>query len=268
MTLIKITDHVDAAKGRLVQQYKESVRFNDLIESLVLPVQEIEDQTDNLYRLRSITTSEGLQLDRIGDMVGELRFGRDDQEYRSAILTRVAINVSGGEPESIITAIRQLLNPLTIDYVDTFPASFQIFIQVDEFIPNLASLIRPLSPAGIGSGILLEGGLNSPFVFSEISSDTFDFIMQSGSFNGEEVTNLELVFTIGNNYNLEIESESTIDDFTGDGFAEVYLTTAILLIDGDHYNIGDGDLLSLDLSDANEDYTISTFGGELVEVVT
>lgn len=267
MSLIKITNHVQAAQDRLVEQYKESVKFNDLIESFVLPVQEIEDQIDDVYRLRSINTAEGVQLDGIGSIVGQLRSGQSDTDYRASILAQIEINISGGQPESIINALRQILNPLVIDYTDIYPAYFQIFVQTDNFVPNLPSLIRSFSPAGVGNGILLQGSSEAPFVFSEVSTELANFVMQSGNFPDEEITELELVYSIGNNYNLEVVADSTLDDFTGDGFAEVYLNEAILLIDGDEYDIGDGTLLELDLSEANEDYTISDFGGELIEVI-
>jgi hypothetical protein len=267
MSLIKITDHVQQAQDRLVEQYKESVNLNNLIEAVVLPIQDIENQTDELYRLRLISTAYGVQLDKIGTIIGEARFGRNDSDYRSAIITRININVSGGEPESIISAIRQIIGPFTIEYIDIFPAYFQIFMQTVNFVPNVLELIEPLNPAGVGSCILLQGGNESPFVFSELSSEPSEFFVQSGNFNNDEVSDLELVFSIGNDYNLGVEIETITEDLTGDGFAEIYLNEAILLIDGAEYDIGDGNLLELDLSEANEDYTVSSFGGELVEVI-
>lgn len=266
MSLIKITTHVEDAQNRLVQQYKESPNFNNLLKSLILPVQEIEGQVDDVYRLRSIVSAAGIQLDSIGGIVGELRVGRSDQVYRNAIINRISINTAGGEPESIINAIKQIHTPTTINYYDLGNAEFQLFIQIAPFVANLPQLVQSISPAGVGS-IVTQGNNELPFVFGEISSAPFDFVVQSGSFHNDSVDNLEVDFDILNSYNLDIETETTIDDVTGDGFAEVYLNDALLLVDGFHYNIGDGDILQLSLSDANEDYTISEFGGELIEVI-
>ncbi len=268
MSLIKINSHVKDAQSRLIEQYKESSKFNALIESIILPIQEIENQIDAVYKQRSINTAEGLQLNGIGSIVGESRLDRTDSLYRAAILAQIEINTSGGQPESIINAVRQILKPIVIDYVDIYPAYFQLFIQTNNFISNLPSIFRSLSPTGVGNGILLSGSEESSFVFSEVSTETGEFFIQSGNFSDEQISDLELVISIGNNYNLEIVTDSVLDDFTGDGFAEVYLNEAILLIDGNEYDIGNGELLELDLSEANEDYSISDFGGELIEVIT
>jgi hypothetical protein len=268
MAYIKIANHVQQAQNRLVEQYKESTNLNNFIKSIVDPIQILENETFNVYTNRSINTAVGYQLDGLGKIVGEQRYGRNDDDYRSAIIAQIEINISGGEPESIINAMRQLLRPSVIDYIDIYPAYFQLYLQTDSFIDNLPVLVRSFSPVGIGSGILLQGNSSKPFVFSETSIELANFIMQSGNLPGAELTELELVFTVGNNYNLEVVAESTEEDLTGDGFAEVYLNIANFAFnDGSLWVFDDGSLFELYLIDANEDYIISDFGGRLVEVI-
>jgi Protein of unknown function (DUF2612) len=266
---IEITDHVAQAQDRLVQQYKESTNLNNFIKSIVDPIQILENETFNVYINRSINTAVGYQLDGIGKIVGIERGDLNDVNYRAAIVAQIEINISGGEPESIINAMRALFNPLVIDYVDIYPAYFQLYLQAHSFIHNLPVLISSFSPVGIGAAILLQGSVEgNPFVFNETSVLLAGFLLQSGDFHGQEVTELELVFSEGANYTLEIIKEENTEDLTGDGFAEVYLNDANYDIgDGTLLEIGDGTLLELEVFNSQEDYHISTYGGELVEVI-
>jgi hypothetical protein len=268
MTFQKIDNHILEAQGRLVEQYKESNNFKTIIKAIVKPLQILEDEGYKVYSERWIDDAYGKQLDGLGSIVGELRLGRSDVIYREAIITRIGINISGGEPESIINTVRQLFNPNVIDYVDLYPANYQLYIQSDIFIREIRTIIDSLSPAGIGNVILIHGGGSNPFVFSEISTTEIGFDVQSGSFNGEEISELEIAFNELNTYNLDVVIETVLEDFTGEGFAEVILNISNLeLDDGSNLMLDDGSILEIKLHNSNEDFSISQYGGELVEVI-
>lgn len=268
MALIKINNHVGQAEDRLLQQYKESRVFNIFLNAIVAQVQVIEDQCDLLYRERSLLTAYGYQLDGIGKLIGLSRNGRDDEDYRDALISQIEINVSGGEPESIINAIRKILSPKSIDYFDIYPAYYQLFVQTDENANNLASLVQSMTPAGVGKAIVTLGTDNDPFVLVEATTADANFVMQSGNYHNQEISQLEVESTIGDVYDLVVETDAITDDLSGQGLAELTLNTANLNIgNGDIYEVGNNDLLELSLENANEDYTISDFGGELAEVI-
>jgi hypothetical protein len=268
MPLIKIDNHVQAAQDRLVQQDKESINFNNFIKALVLPIQDLENEIDNVYKLRSIITSEGVQLDRIGAAVGTLRAGREDSEYRAAIFTQIEINISGGQPESIINAIRQIVKPLSIQYSDVGPAYFEVFIQNEIFITKFPQFIAPLTPAGVGFS-LSQGSNKDLFVFGEVSTETNNFALKAGKFDGDETYELKLVINNNSNYTLGVTTEVVSEKPDNSGFGEIYLNRALLTIADGFYDIGDGSCLELIInpSSSHEDYTIGDFGGEFAEAL-
>lgn len=266
--IVIIPDHVLAAKDRLVQQYKESPNINKVLEGIVEPIQVLEDEFYSIYTGIWLDDAIGAQLDGLGKIVGELRLGRSDADYKSAIIAQIGINTSAGEPESILSAIRSLYNPKIIQYSDVYPANYQIYIQSDTFVYNLRMFLRSMTAAGVGDGILTYSKTFPPFVFSEVTNDLFGFDVQSGTAYNQEISQLELDFDGVNIYNLEVNNETTEEDFSGEGFAEVILNKIpFTLNDGSVYDIGDGNNLILSLADATEYYTISEYGGKLVEVL-
>ena len=55
---------------RLVTQFKQSILFNDFIESFLSSIQSVYDSLQDLLNNRSINTAEGIQLDGIGEILG------------------------------------------------------------------------------------------------------------------------------------------------------------------------------------------------------
>ena len=107
-----------------------------------------------LFGLLDIDTMEGEQLDGIGSIVGEDRQGRSDAEYREAIRVRISLNVSSGEPETVIWLFKTLTDPTgAIDYFEDYPAGYVIYGDGDQFAELLAAM-EAASPAGVYVGLL------------------------------------------------------------------------------------------------------------------
>jgi len=123
MSLTEKTTHVSEAQSHLIEQFKSKTRILAVVESFVEQVQEIEAVLFDLMEERWIDAAVGVQLDGLGDIVGEPRNGRGDDDYRLAIKARVQINLSSGEPERIIH-ILNLLTGSTITLSEYFPAAF------------------------------------------------------------------------------------------------------------------------------------------------
>ena len=93
--IAQITDHIDAAKRRLLQQYKDSPRLASLIEILFgQQVQDLEGAAYEFYERLDIDNAEGVQLDRIGSIVGLTRIGWEDDLYRILLKAKIGKNVS------------------------------------------------------------------------------------------------------------------------------------------------------------------------------
>lgn len=260
MALVKINNHVEQAEDRLLQQYKESRVFNIFLDAIIAQVQVIEDQCDLLYRERSLLTAYGYQLDGIGKIVGLKRNGLDDEDYRDALIAQIEINVSGGEPESIINAIRKILRPKTIDYFDIYPAYYQLFVQTDETANNLAPLVQSMTPAGVGKAIITLGTEGTPFKFGGLTTYSSNYA----------VDNNDNILQVNDDGDLlEVTTTTQAIPRNGAGFGGVILNKAYLDVgNGNLYATSSTDLLELKLSNANEDYTVTETGGRLGGMIT
>jgi hypothetical protein len=142
MSLTKITNFVDTGEDRLNQFHKDRISVKSVLSTFIAEVQQVEDAMFDVYTNCGIFTAISAQLDVVGLIVGELRSGRADDVYRIAILARIRLNIGAGEPNTIIDAIKQLMNPTIIDFTEPYPAYFSIFIQAAINIPNIASIVK------------------------------------------------------------------------------------------------------------------------------
>lgn len=108
MTLpVAITDHVAQGLALLLSQFDESPRLRKLVEILLTRVQELEDwQQDVASQLNDLQLAIGVQLDRHGRSIGELRNALTDVDYRRVILARGVANQSETDHETILRITR------------------------------------------------------------------------------------------------------------------------------------------------------------------
>lgn len=260
MSLTLIDNHIEEGLDRLLQRNKDSYNINSLLTSFIKPVQDIENQNYELYTERSLDTSIGAQLDGIGKIVGLDRNGLDDIDYRTALIIQIQINKAGGEPESIIAAIRQLFKTEEIEFKDIYPANYEVYVVSDIIVENAKSLITSISPAGVGN-ITLVQGTDTPFCLDEVNLVDVDYdINESGD---------NLIVDSSDSSILEVVTQGVVQSCDGFGLAEVFLNEALYSFNGvDTYLIGDsGDALEIILATANEDYTLSSNGGIMAEVL-
>jgi len=218
-----IENHTDIALSRLTYQYVDSVNLKALVELWSDRTQILEDALQTLLKDRWISEAEGVQLDELGAMVGEPRLGRLDNEYRPAIRLKIQINLSGGQPETLINFIRLAFGAEIIVYNELWPAKIELFFQStgaaieqvevdletddnelyefddestwgvlvpdDAFFLAQFARLRDLIPAGVGAIYITETGLQTPFGTIEINGlNTDDF----GGFGGVEIDYLEI----------------------------------------------------------------------------
>lgn len=144
--LVFIPDHSDQAVGRLISQYKEKPRIEGFLRAFVDPFQPLEAALIDLIINRWVYTAVGAQLDVLGVIVDEPRGGRMDQEYRIAIIAKIAINNSKGTPEEVISIFGLLT------------ASTDILLQ--EYFPGV---------------VWLSGNGNFQFDYTNVGPDAFAF---------------------------------------------------------------------------------------------
>lgn len=151
------TDHEGDALARLTSQFQEKVNITALIHGLVGAIQTVEGQLNSLYSERWVDTAVGDQLDIIGFIVGELRAGRNDVDYRNAIIARIAINTSFGTPENMIAIFSLLTGSDNVQILEYYPGVVELFCDVDFSAQNVAQfydIMDIVAPAGVRIGYL------------------------------------------------------------------------------------------------------------------
>lgn len=93
---------------------------------LIDQLQEIEDTLFQLLLNRSIDTATGLQLEKIGLIVGLNRAGsQSDDAYRDLLLVQIQTNLSKGEINRFIGILKSFTNSTTVKVTELFPAHVQ-----------------------------------------------------------------------------------------------------------------------------------------------
>ena len=88
--------------------------------------QDIENAARKLLYNIDVDNSEGVQLDNIGDIVGQDRLGYNDEYYRILLKVKMGINVSEGEIERILTLWRTLTGSSDIILEESYPAKIKL----------------------------------------------------------------------------------------------------------------------------------------------
>lgn len=164
----KMEDHEARAVARLTSEYQDNQFLRAMVSIFARRIQKIEDATYTLLTKRWFDGAEGIQLDRIGQIIGEARLGRSDESYKFAMETRITLNISGGEPERIIDYLVRIFGAEDVRYSELYPTKIQVF--VDQPITELqAQQIRRIVPAGVGTVYVSTTSDDLPFGFSELT---------------------------------------------------------------------------------------------------
>lgn len=178
MFIQKITDHIEQAKSRLVEQDKESNNILKFQNALVGKWQELENLLWDVHAEKNIFTAKYKSLDYLGDIVNEPRNYREDEEYRRAIINKIIQNNSTGTPEEIITLASFFVGDLSrIHLIEILQNAFLVEIKYDLTI-NQANMLRemimlskPICVDFAGVVVIPTGAI----IFDEMRSLNYDY---------------------------------------------------------------------------------------------
>jgi hypothetical protein len=129
--------------------------FQKMLAALVAPCYDINTVELQLYQERWLATAVGVQLDRLGEIIGLARLpDQSDADYREALYFQVQINQSTGTPEEAIFALKFLTKATKVQYLEPYPAFYQMFtdgLPANFTIPpqDVVVAISNMSPAGV-----------------------------------------------------------------------------------------------------------------------
>lgn len=130
-----IVSACDAGLARLLSQFGSSPLLRALICSLADPADLLAQALTDVQTYRSLDTAIGVQLDALGDLIGLLRNGDVDADYRRFLRAKVAANASHGHADELIEILELLDNgfaPSEITLTEHFPATVILHALVPE----------------------------------------------------------------------------------------------------------------------------------------
>lgn len=175
MSLEPLDDIIAAGLARFVSQYDNATKLKGMTEAFIAPFQEIEDATFTVLEDCWLADAVGIQLDELGAIVGQPRFGETDAAYRSSIQAKIIINRTGGEAENLFRYLRLVVDAEAIVYLEAFPAMWEIY--TDAIItPEQIGRMKDLTGAGI-QGVITEAGGVEPalgFLDGDVGDNLID----------------------------------------------------------------------------------------------
>jgi len=165
---MNVINHVEEARKTLLQQYESKHYLNTLIDAIVEQLQSLENASHEVLEQRFIMTARGVQLDKLGELIGIGRGYRTDYEYRRLLAAMSVINRGGGTPENIIAAIKIVYNPFFVTYEEPEVATFSIFTVRELPMVGVIQLLKTRKPLGVRLVVSFSRRLNF-FVFAEIT---------------------------------------------------------------------------------------------------
>jgi len=152
--IVEITDHSSDGHDRLHQQYKDPggtlsvpsigpdlvTGWRAILNAFILPSQEFETIANKMLNERGIGNAEGVNLDRIGQIVGIGRGGSSDEDYANLIVGQIAANNSDSTARDLLGIATIILgdNLRSLTLVESFPAKAlidyisEIYFTIDE----------------------------------------------------------------------------------------------------------------------------------------
>ncbi len=169
------TAHIAQGLDRLLTQFKGQPNFEGLLSAFLAQVQDVETMLYALIVERYLDTAVGAQLDGIGRVVGELRLGANNDDYRTSIRGRIRSNRGDSRVEDIYFLFTLLLPGSTFRQQDgPGPAAFQFQI-VTPLLPAPPALPSP-SPEVLAAQLRAAkgGGIHASMLFSQFDeANTF-----------------------------------------------------------------------------------------------
>lgn len=123
--------HTEDALERLISQFRDKTKIRGFLSGLVQEFQNLEDVAWDLYSKRNLTDAPSDFLNIIGEIVGESRNGRTDEQFRIRIIAKIGRNTSKGTSENIITVFNLLTNSAKSQFYPYHPAHVMLYADHD-----------------------------------------------------------------------------------------------------------------------------------------
>lgn len=152
-------EHVLEGISHFTELFKHGPRNQAMAAALLDQVQELEDAIWDVFQAFDPDTAVGNALDLLGQLVGEPRLERVDDEFRTAIRVRVLVNASDGKTEQLYAILAGIFGafetPPVFRIYETYPLTIAAEIVGDPGAVTIETIHRLLTQAKAG-GVRLD----------------------------------------------------------------------------------------------------------------
>lgn len=149
--------HVADGEARLIEAFKNKPLLKAVLDVSLARVQHFEDVMWDVYIGVWLPNAIGVQLDNLGDIVGEPRKGRADDLYRLWVKARILANRSNGKQQELLAVLRLLISDgPTVTYTRVPPAAFRIEIAGMVGSGDVARTVRDILTQMKAAGVRME----------------------------------------------------------------------------------------------------------------
>ena len=179
MTILNRVDYVAEALSKLPSQFSKSENLKGLIQSFMEEVQTVEDLFHQLNDERGLPTAIGAQLDVIGENHLVYRGGRNDEDYRQAIINRIAVTNSTATIDNLIEIAQLISQSNESTLVEAYPAG--VYFQIINLISNITpETLDSACAAGVSSLVIYHADDNNYWLPGVAISSSEGMILQDG----------------------------------------------------------------------------------------
>lgn len=162
------------ARATLTSKVRRLPTVVRLLDAITSEVQLTEDTHLDLQLVLDPAQATGVQLDRLGKLVGERRRGLTDEVYRRFVLAASQLLVAQGTVNEVTRLVRTLTAGSEVTYSPGFPAGYMVHYLVPVALSSalrerIKARVIEGTPAGVEAQ-LVEGE-ETLFIFDE---STFD----------------------------------------------------------------------------------------------
>ena len=148
------TDSISIGLSRLCQEFKDRPNIIANLTAWLTPFIDLDQAISDVLTKRSIDTATGVQLDKLGSIVGAKRAGLDDESYRRRLFAFIATNRSGGSPAEIVNICRLIINDpaVRVQYLNQGVATFVVRAEAaidDSVARDVTEFAQDASVAGV-----------------------------------------------------------------------------------------------------------------------
>jgi hypothetical protein len=188
MSIEAKSTHAVEAKARLLHALQELPRLERLVEAFASRTQSEEIVAQQLRTMRWLANSTGAQLDGIGEIVGQPRRGKSDEDYRVYLAVRILMNRSSGTVDQLLAIANLVVGDGRTRIERYRPAAMVARIRdatTQELAGRLANIISVARAAGVQTTVEYSAADDAD-TFTFASGDTAEYDKKAGFGSGRK----------------------------------------------------------------------------------